>query len=316
MQQPQLNQPVIIHEQEDADYRAAKGLSQSAMKELLKSPAHFLARYGPDAEPFWPSKAMTDGTAIHHRVLEPATFDDAYVSKGEKPKEPTVPELKALCKESGHEVTSSMKKADLESLLWPKGKPTDKRIALDAETYRHVKLAADAIRTHDIAGGWFSPASADYRKHNEVSLYAKHENGQIIKGRFDRLEASGEVVHIYDLKTTVDADARAFQRVAVNLNYDLQAAWYVNLAQRCFPGREVDFHFVALERKAPYGINIFKATPGLLMSGQRKMDAALDLYCQCETLNYWPGYEPRIIDLEMPAWATAATEEQPEEALI
>ena len=313
--QPQLNQPLVIHEQADPFYRSAKGLSQSAMKDLLVSPAHFLARHGPDAEPFFPTKAMTDGTAIHHRVLEPDSFDDVYANKGDKPKEPTVPELKALCKEAGHEVTSSMKKADLEALMWPKGKPTDKRILLDAETYRMVRLAADAIRTHDITGEWFCPGAPDYRKHNEVSLYVKHENGQIIKGRIDRLDTSGEVIKILDLKTTADASPRQFQRTMVNLNYDLQAAWYTNLVRRAFPGRPVEFYFVALERKAPYGISIFRASESMLLSGQRKMDKALDLYCQCEALNYWPSYEPVIHELEMPAWA-AVGEEEPEEALI
>ena len=314
---PQLKQPIVCHGQSDPDYRAAKGLSQSAMKELLISPAHFLARYGPDAEPFFPSKAMTDGTAIHHKVLEPDTFDATYINKGEKPKEPTVPEMKALCKESGHDVPSGAKKADLELLLWPEGKPKDRRKALDADTWRMVNNAAAALRTHDIAGDWFCPGATDYRKHNEVSVYVKHENGQILKGRFDRLDTSGEVIRILDLKTTVNASPREFQRSVVNYSYDLQAAWYMNLARRAFPGRPVEFYFVALERKAPYGISVFKASDNLLHSGQVKMDRALDTYCQCEALNYWPSYEPVVHDLDLPPWAVAKeTDAAHEEALI
>ena len=295
--------PCIIHQQADADYRRLDGLSQSMAKELLNSPAHYMARYGPEAQPFFPTAAMKQGTAVHCRVLEPEVFAQAYMSKDDKPKEPTVAELKVQLDAAGIEYPKSAKKGDLEALLWPDGKPAEKREALTGDIWREVHGAADALRTHDITGHWFDPGQQDYRKMNEVSCMRESDLGQLLKGRFDRIQIEDGVVKVLDLKTTADASPRQFQRTAANLHYDLQAAWYTLLAEGAFPGLPVEFYFVAVERKAPHGISLFKASAGLINSGRRKMAKALALHAQCLELDYWPSYDPVIHELELPTWA-------------
>ena len=77
-----------------------------------------------------------------------------------------------------------------------------------------------------------------------------------------------------------------------------------DLARRCFPeARAVEFYFVALERKSPHGICVFKASEGLLANCRQKMAKALDLFAQCTELDYWPSYDPVVHELDMPAWA-------------
>lgn len=311
MQMPTIGNPVVEYELPDHVYRAHPGISQSSMKELLVSPAHYRARYGPDAEPFFPSASMIQGTAIHARVLEPESFDDQFISKASKPKELTVAELKSQLDEQGIEYPKSAKKGDLEALLWPEGKPKDHRTALDAEVYDSVLRCGDALRTHDITGQWLSPGQKDFRRFNEVSLFAKNQLGQLVKGRFDRMAYDGVTLSILDLKTTHTASPREFQRTCANFGYDLQAAWYTDLAATCFPeARAIEFYFIAVERKAPYGISVFRASEQLLQSGRHKMAKALDLFAQCSELDYWPSYEPVVHSLDMPSWA-----KQEEEAL-
>ena len=304
MRMPTPGDPVVEYQLPDGIYRAHPGISQSSMKELLVSPAHYMARYGPDAPPFFPTASMIQGTAIHAKALEPETFDDQFVSKAAKPKDPTIAELKEQLDAQGVDYAKSAKKAELEALLWPDGKPKDRRTVLDAETYDAVLDAATALATHDITGQWFSPSGKEFRKWNEVSLFAVNQLGQMVKGRFDRLQYDGVTLKILDLKTTHTASPKEFQRTCANFSYDLQAAWYSELARVCFPeARAVEFFFVALERKAPHGISVFKASEGLLANGRQKMAKALDLFAQCTELDYWPSYDPVVHDLDMPTWA-------------
>lgn len=300
-----LNNPHIAFHQPDPDYRKTEGISQSSMKELLVSPAHYLASYGPNAEPRFPSAAMIWGSALHCKALEPEVFDNLYFDRSSKAKEPTVADLKEMATEMGLDFKSTIKKPELEALIWPEGKKKDNRTSMDAKDFDNVNRAADALRAHDITGEWFCPGQEDYRKFNEVSLYTKNEMGQVLKGRFDRLllDEEAKTVTILDLKTTQSAQPKEFQRSVVNFSYDLQAAWYTRLAEICWPGYEVEFIFVALEKKPPFGISVFRASPGLLKNGQKKMAKALDLFAQCQVLDYWPSYDPIVHDLDLPTWA-------------
>ena len=111
----------------DYIYRKNDGVSQSELKEMLRSAAHWAARYGPDAQPTFPSAAMIMGTALHAKVLEPETFDKNFVDRGSKPKELTITELKAALEDQQIEFKKTAKKPELEALLYPDGKPVDKR---------------------------------------------------------------------------------------------------------------------------------------------------------------------------------------------
>ena len=59
---------------------------------------------------------------------------------------------------------------------------------------------------------------------------------------------------------------------------------------------------MAVEKKPPFGISVFKATDSILSNGRKKMAKALELYAQCHALDYWPGYEPMIHELQLPSW--------------
>lgn len=310
MDAPTLGKPCVCYQQPDPEYRKAEGLSQSMMKELLRSPAHFRARYGPDADPFFPTAAMQVGSAVHARVLEPEIFDSQFCSREDYAGEPTISELQALLTTQGIEFKKAAKKAELLALAYPEGVPSDKRTAFGSDDWRAVMGVADALRTHDIAGMWFCPSQKRYRQHNEVSLYSKDHRGHVLKARLDRIQIEGNRLLILDLKTTDDATASAFQRKVVNLNYDLQAAWYSKLAAEAFPDLKVEFVFVAVERKAPHGIRVFRASDSVIQSGLRKMDRTLDRFSESQAINYWPSYDPVITDLAMPTWAATLEDEE------
>lgn len=273
------------------------------MKEMLRSPAHYMARYGPEAEPFIATTSMLMGTAVHARVLEPEVFDAQFCSRDQYKGEPTVAELQEYLATEAIEFKKSAKKAELLALAFPDGVPQDRRTPFGLDDWRNIMGMANALRTHDLAGMWFCPSQKDYRKHNEVSIYSKAKTGQLLKARLDRLQFGHNRIQILDLKTTDNASTHEFQRKVSALNYDLQAAWYSRLTEEAFPGFEVEFLFVAVERNRPHGIRVFRPSESLIANGQRKMDSTLEKFGQCSAINLWDGYSPEVSDLELPGWA-------------
>lgn len=293
--------------QPDRDYRRAKYHSQSELKEVLRSPAHWLARYGPEAEPTFPSNAMTIGTALHARVLEPSAFDGMFYDRSEKPKDPTVAELKEALTEEGIEIPKGAKKADLEALLYPDGKPVDKRTSLAAEDFKRVCGMGDALRTHPLAGTWFDPGRKNYRRGNELSIYVEADAnpwGLPIKGRLDRLEKTSEGWLILDLKTTDDASADAFGKKAFNLGYDIQAFFYSWLVKKAFGTDDVRFLFCAIERNRPHGIGLYEASQEMLELGEEKVNNAMHSLRTALSSDTFAGYSADIQKLSVPAWLT------------
>ena len=136
------------------------------------------------------------------------------------------------------------------------------------------------------------------------------------KARLDSLLVEEGIV--LDLKTTDTVDPELFQKKVVGLGYDFQAAYYVKAAQVAF-GKEFKFIFAAIERKAPYTVDLFEVTPDMMAEGMYKCEKALQIYAECEKSGEWPNREPRIHTLEYPIWYNRVSMEEtdtPEEDLF
>ncbi|MGA0841051.1 MAG: PD-(D/E)XK nuclease-like domain-containing protein, partial [Pseudomonadales bacterium] len=57
-----------------------------------------------------------------------------------------------------------------------------------------------------------------------------------------------------DLKTTVDA--REFERSVFTFGYDIQAAFYTEVA-KVIDGKSRKFIWIVVEKDAPYGVQIY-----------------------------------------------------------
>jgi hypothetical protein len=295
----------VIYGQPDHEYRAAEGVSQSELKEILKSPAHYMARYGPNALPFYPSALMTMGTALHALTLEPESFSSNFCSRADVAKEPTVPELKDLLNAAGISFKGTALKGELLALMYPEGLPKDPRTTLAPEDYAAVGGMAAALQDHSTAGAWFDPTRRNYRRGNEVSIYVSAEASPLgfpMKGRIDRLERTSTGWRILDLKSTDNASTSQFMRKTWELSYDIQAAYYSWLVALALGG-DVEFLFCAVERKAPHGIGLYRASESLLVSGEARVRRAAAEMSFCLQTNNWPGYSDEIQDLVLPAWA-------------
>jgi hypothetical protein len=304
----------IRFNQPDFAYRKAEGISQSELKEVLRSPAHWAARYGPDAAPTFPSIAMIIGIALHCKLLEPELFDSQFVDRSSLDKELNVAELKAALDDEGIEYKKSAKKPELEALLYPEGKPVDKRTSLSGDDFAIVQGMAEATRAHPVAGNWFDPGRKNFRRGNELSMYVEASAdtyGLPIKGRLDRLEKTENGWMILDLKTTDDASPSTFQKKAYSMGYHIQAAFYTDLVKTVLDADSVEFIFCAMERRRPHGIALYKASEDMIEIGRTQYKKALKELSFCKSKDLFPGYDSNIIDLSLPGWANNLAHESP-----
>ncbi|MGB0873639.1 MAG: PD-(D/E)XK nuclease-like domain-containing protein [Synechococcus sp.] len=294
-------QTEVFFEQPDWLYRKAEGLSQSEAKEVLKSPRHWQARYGPEAVPPAPTPQMILGKLNHALLLEPETVSETFARKSEVLTF-TVADLQKKLTDDGVEFKKSAKKAELEALAFPDGPPVDNREKLSDNDFDKALGMAQALREHPVASQWFDDSLDEFRRYNEVSIRAQHPSGAQIKGRLDRVHRADSRITIVDIKGLADVSNRGFTRQLVDRGYDIQAGWYTYLAEQAWPGVPVEFVFACVESTAPFGVQLYRASQSVIDSGRKKMDQAITLFEQCKAVDHWPGYSPDVQDLAMPSW--------------
>ncbi len=276
----------VAYNQPDLLYRKEDGVNQSSLKKILDSPAHYQAAL---KFRMIPTPAMEMGTALHCLTLDgQQAFDGSYVQK---------PDGIKLTTKEGKEWKASVGRKKVLS-TGGKDDPWNSILGMDESLKR---LA------------WFDPEQEDYIKHNEVSVYWE-QYGVNCKARLDRVLIDEGIV--LDLKTTDTVDPELFTKKVVGLGYDFQAAYYARAAEVAY-GKPFKFIFVAIERKAPYTVDLFEVTPAMMAEGTYKVEKALKLYAECNASGEWPNREPVIRQLEYPNWYNhVRVEETPEEDIF
>jgi hypothetical protein len=267
----------ICYNQLDQEYRKAEGQSQSHLKSILKSPAHYESA---KKNSLIPTPAMEMGTALHCRVLDgEAAFQASYIKR---------PDGINLSTKEGKEWKKTVGR---KKILTTGGKD---------DPWNAVAGMTESLRKLD----WFKGTDKDYIKHNEVSIYWDWEDVKC-KARLDRVLVDEGIV--LDLKTTDSVEPSMFQKKVVALGYDFQASYYAKAAEVAF-GKPFRFIFVAVERRAPYCAAIYEASPAMMAEGLSKNIAALRIYKTCSTLDFWLAPEPELQVLDYPRWYTPYAE--------
>lgn len=293
----------IRYNEQDFDYRREAGVNQSSLKKILDSPAHYQAAL---KNRLIPTPAMKMGTALHSLVLDgKKAFSSLYFDRKKEGKDLTVLEMKEALDKKGVKYKSSSKKPELEALLYPDGKPIDRRTGLAEAEFADVLGMAESLGRLQ----WYAGTDADYIKRNEVSIYLDYL-GVPLKTRLDSVLVDEGIV--LDLKTTDSADPELFTKKVIGLGYDFQAAAYTVAAEQAY-GKPFKFLFAAVERKAPYTVAVYEADEFMQAEGRRKLDEALRLYKECEASGEWPGKEITIGSLSYPSWYTPIETPEPEE---
>lgn len=108
--------------------------------------------------------------------------------------------------------------------------------------------------------------------------------------------------YIADLKSAVSSEPMTFARQARRLFYHAQGDLYVEAMERVGEGRPGDVYVIAVEKKRPFPVTVFRFTEGLLELGTRLNRLWIERLKNCEAANVWPVYAPppAIVELGLP----------------
>lgn len=268
----------VVYFQPDPEYRKAAGESQSHLKTILKSPAHYVSA---KRHRLIPSPAMIMGTAVHCKLLEGEdTFEAQFTQRPDG--------IKFTTKEGKEWRAANSKK----TILTNEGRDRQ---------WDSVVGMVDALRSLE----WFDVEQQDYRKYNEVSIYWRDD--QIpCKARLDRVIPKDDEVLVLDLKTTDSISMGKFQSKVVELGYDFQAAWYSHAAELIYQ-KPARFIFVAVERTDPFSMDFFEVPRHMIEEARYKNEKAIKILKECRQKNEWPTRQPSLKVLDYPKWYTPTT---------
>jgi exodeoxyribonuclease VIII len=255
----------------DEDYHSGPGVSSSGICDFLRSPAHYRASRQKAVKP---TPAMEFGTQVHEFLLQPERFHARYLIEppgidGPRNKNPWKAKwdvFKAECEASG-------------------------KIAVDRTTFTDIEGMTAAVCNHLAAGALLDGSV------REVSAYVQcEETGFVRKARADIALHWG----IADLKTTDDARKDSFIRSIRAFHYHVRAAWYLDIFNALLPEPMDAFVWVAVEKKPPYGVACYAASPAMLETGRAVYESALAVLKGCVAKDVWPCYSGAIEPIELP----------------
>lgn len=196
------------------------------------------------------SAAQKFGVAVHEAILEPDKFQENYV------KSPAIDRRTKEYKE------------------WAARVPENKQI-LSAEEFN--KIASMQANFIDMTND-FTPLEWQGAKVEQI-LTANIDE-VFCKGRADILTED----FVWDIKTCQDASESSFKRDFYRFNYAAQLAFYADMAGKSYAG------IIAIEKDAPYGVNVLTVKPETLLQGRLSYKTALSIYNECLKNDNWPGY--------------------------
>jgi hypothetical protein len=127
------------------------------------------------------------------------------------------------------------------------------------------------------------------------------DDGVRCKSRVDWLLPDGGLV---ELKSANRVTPRTFAAACVSLCYHAQLAFYshgLTLAQGFTPPSHT---IVAIEKKPPYDVVVYRVGQDVLEAGARKVATWLETLKKCRVEGRWPGISgDGMIDLVIPDWA-------------
>jgi len=276
-----------IYDVPEADYHAGNGISNSMLKHMDPSPAHYkVARETPNSD----TAATAFGSLFHMLVLEPARFeqdvwtapDCARRSKDEKAK------WADFWSSSEGKI-----RVDVDGKIVYKDKAgvIKKDSALTLEVARGM---ADSVLAHPLARNILGSGM------KEKSIYSLDpDTGLLLRCRVDCIPDNSNV--ILDLKSTLDASPEAFNKSIVNFEYHVQGAMYLDIVNEQGLEREI-FMIVAAEKTPPYAVGVYQLGLSFIEIGRETYRRRLDLLGECTAKDSWPAYSDGIIEAEPPRW--------------
>ncbi|MFR1667262.1 MAG: PD-(D/E)XK nuclease-like domain-containing protein [Alistipes sp.] len=303
-------------------YLGHLGESSSLLKEVLKSPRHYLVARNGEVKPR--NTAHFDlGTFVHSAFLEPQKFDKVLIEPPAN--RGTIGGICTLIRYYW-ELLGRAQDADLSSM-----KMQDMRAKLaeleteaadagysfvDAQTSTIIKVLRAAYRTY---GGGIIPRLLRCAR-SETSMYTTDpQTGLAVKIRPDAMlleEHVGANV-IVSVKTTSAPSPKAFMSDAARYRYELSEGMYLEVASHVTGRRFSGTLMIVAQTTIPFQVALIWLDAEDLQIGKYKYRQALDILHQCKTNNSWPGFDCMaeegahgILQIRFPEWIKYELEPQ------
>jgi exodeoxyribonuclease VIII len=229
-------------------------ISKSGLDLINKSPLHYWDRYfNPNAQEK-KTAALTFGSAVHTKILEPSEFDKKYAIA------PTIDRRTKDGKSKWDDFVSAHTNHEI----------------ITSDDYALIERINEAVLDHH-------QSSLLLSKLTTVEEVFTHED---MKCKPDGITSLNIVL---DLKTTEDASPYAFGRSALKYRYDVQAAFYTDILEA--NGLTVEgFVFIAVEKTAPFAVAVYVIEDEDINKGREKYLENLKVWRECKDTGKWPGY--------------------------
>lgn len=254
------------------EYRNHPALNFSSAKHLLKSPAEYMCKI--IEEKAEPTRQMIIGTCLHAMVLENKNIDD-------------------VC----HTKPNGLSLATKEGKAW-------KELHDSLPILSFGDGLCLCVMRRYVFENEFANDILRYCKHRETPMFAEFE-GVEIKGMIDAhgVNAGMSEIVMCDIKTTDDPSPQAFAKTVIERDYDMQAAWYLELAAQNL-ARDIEdafFYWIVVQNKAPFSCVVYDGNE-FLSVGRSKMERAISTFKQCREANKWPHPHQGVNTLKAPQW--------------
>ena len=257
----------------EREYRQHPAISRSELWHIRESPEKFKwYREHPET----PTLSLVFGQVFHKLALEPNTFYDEFA---------VAPIIDRRTKEGKTAWSEFVESA------------ADKTV-IDCDSYHKAQEMVDCMYRVPFVKKLLDG------EHEKPVFWTDDLTGEACKARYDALvEVNGQPI-IIDLKTTTDASTDAFMRSAVRLGYHFQAAMYSEGYEKNY-GKKPLFVFIAIEKEAPYSVNILQADEAFVSHGYDVFRELIGTYHDCKTTGNYFGYLGKynvINNLGLPAY--------------
>jgi hypothetical protein len=249
-------------------------ISNSGIKRLLRSPAHYRA-WIEDVEENVDTPALVFGRAFHCALLEPDVYAATYVV------EPDFGDCRFKENKAARDAWRSANAG---------------RELVSASDQARIGAMIAAVHAHPIASRAVSSGQS------EVTLrWADQDSGLPCKARADYF-VDGKVRYVLDVKTCEDASPEVFAKAVHKYGYHVQHAHY------CEGFRSIgmplsNYLILAVEHKAPYAVAVYHIDAAAEMRGFELRQRAIDAAKRCTDSGQWPAYSTGITQLTLPAYA-------------
>jgi PDDEXK-like domain of unknown function (DUF3799) len=258
----------IVSRMPMSEYRAIDALNISRLKELQRSPLHYVHRLGHPLV----TAPLTLGTAAHCATLEPERFNRQFAVWDRR--------------------TDSGRMAPRNGKWWDAFQAAnDTRTILTGDERDEAISIATAVRA--------DPVAMRYLESGEPEVSMTWEPGR--KGRVDWLTFIAGKPVLVGLKTARDCRHFSFGSAAAKLGYPLQWAWYQD-GYKAIRGTVPTVIEIVVESAPPHAVAVYRIVDDILAYGREQYEELLDQLAECERRKEWPGPYTEEQVLTLPSW--------------